>query len=111
MRIFSIMVSGVALFGFLSAGPVMARDDGGFGPARFSAQAPAALGGQAGSGQAGSGAGNVIAVAPVSVVGTTPADIEPAAGEEDITPEEEILTNDKVMQHSEDSSDSADRHE
>lgn len=106
MRILSIMISAMALLGLLSTGPVMARDDGGFGSARFSAQAPAALGGQAES-----GAGNVIAVAPVSAVGTTPADIEPAAGEEDITPEEEILTNDKVMQHSEDSSDSADRHE
>lgn len=88
MRITFVMI----LTLFLSATQVMAKDDGGFGSARFSQQAPAALGGDATVGTT-----KVIAVAPT----INPADIEPAAGEEDITPEEETLVNGQVIQNSE----------
>lgn len=75
---------------FLNIDQSMAKDDGGFGSSRFSAQAPVALGGAVAP-------SNQIAVVPP----TSPADIEPAAGEEDITPEEETLDNGQVIQNSE----------
>ena len=88
MRILFIMILAVVL----SVGQVMAKDDGGFGSSRFSEQAPAALGGDSAP-----MTNNVIAVVPP----TSPADIEPASGEEDITPEEETLDNGQVIQNSE----------
>jgi hypothetical protein len=75
---------------FLNIGQSMAKDDGGFGSSRFSSQAPVALGGAVAP-------SNQIAVVPP----TSPADIEPAAGEEDITPEEETLDKGQVIQNSE----------
>lgn len=60
------------------AAPAFAADDGGFGSAKFPVAAPAALGDYV--------AGDLSA---------SPADIEPAAGdEEDVTPTEEKLGED-----------------
>ena len=64
----------------LGAGHAVAKDDGGFGSSRFSAQVPLALGTEVPA--------DALAAAPSSV---SPADIEPAAGEEDITPAEEPI--------------------
>jgi hypothetical protein len=58
--------------------PAWARDDGGFGATEFPAKAPAAL-------------GDYVASSFDEV--TDPSKIEPAAGEEDIQPESEILDN------------------
>lgn len=82
----------ISLAVLFCAGQAMAqdgvKDDGGFGSSRFSAQAPVALGGSSAIGMT-----HVIAVVP----NATPADIEPASGEEDITPEEDTLENGKVI--------------
>lgn len=56
----------------LVSSPVIAKDDGGFGSARFTAEAPVALGGQAPENQ-------------FVVLEQNPADIEPAAGDEEKT--------------------------
>ena len=88
MRILFTMILAV-IFG---AGQVMAKDDGGFGSARFSSQAPVALGGTVDSSPS-----DMIAVVPEM----SPADIEPAAGEVDITPAEEVLENGQVIENSE----------
>lgn len=96
MRIILTILFATAFF----AAPAMAgnvHDDGGFGSTRFSAQTPVALGGQAQN-------NNVVAVVPP----TSPADIEPAAGEEDITPEADTLENGKVVSPSVVSEDEAD---
>ena len=85
MRVILTVMLGV----LLSAGPAMAKDDGGFGSHRFSAQTPAALGGEAPA--------DMIAVSPSAI---PPSDIEPAAGEEDITPAEEPINGD-VLHNSE----------
>ncbi len=87
------MMLTVVLAILLSAGQLMAKDDGGFGSSRFSKQTPLALG----ENNTEFGTTNVIAVNPPS----TPADIEPASGEEDITPEQETLVNGQVIQNSE----------
>lgn len=90
MRIIFIMVLSL----LCGAGQGMAKDvnssikdDGGFGATRFSSQVPAALGGDVAP-------SNNVAVVPSA----TPANIEPAAGEEDITPEEETLDNGQVSE-------------
>lgn len=56
----------------LVASPVMAKDDGGFGAARFSSQAPAALGEST----------NQLASTQETILKQNPADIEPAGGDE-----------------------------
>lgn len=58
----------------LVASPVMAKDDGGFGTARFSFQAPAALG--------GSVQPNQLASTQETILKQNPADIAPAGGDE-----------------------------
>lgn len=58
----------------LAASPVMAKDDGGFGSARFTAQAPAALGGAVQT--------NQLASTQEIILNQSPADIETAAGDE-----------------------------
>jgi hypothetical protein len=62
-----------ALF-VLVASPVMAKDDGGFGSARFTAQAPAALSGVVET--------NQLASTQDIILNQNPAGIEPAAGDE-----------------------------
>lgn len=84
MRILSLMMLAVMI-----AAPAMAKDDGGFGSSRFSAQTPVALSGEVPTG--------ALASAPAV---PSPADIEPAAGEEDVTPEEEVIDN-QSLQNSE----------
>ena len=74
------MMSIMAIAVLFGAGPALAKDDGGFGSARFTAQAPAALG----------GAPVMDAMANIQME-VSPADIEPAAGEEDIRPDVEQL--------------------
>jgi hypothetical protein len=58
----------------LGASPVMAKDDGGFGAARFSSQAPAALG--------ESSQLNQLTSTQETILKQNPADIEPAGGDE-----------------------------
>jgi hypothetical protein len=90
MRLLSIMTLMVVLgmSPAIAADMTAAKDDGGFGSARFSAKAPSALGGDA--------------MPSVAIV--PPENVEPASGEEDITPEEESLDNvqkpQNVEQHS-----------
>lgn len=73
---FKTLFALIAVLGF--AAPAVAADDGGFGSAKFPVAAPAALGDYV--------AGDISA---------SPADIEPAAGdEEDVTPAEEKLGDD-----------------
>ncbi|MBP9050077.1 MAG: hypothetical protein KBC88_06740 [Alphaproteobacteria bacterium] len=65
----ALIVFGISL-------PALARDDGGFGSARFSGKAPAALGGE-------SPASSSPALAQEETVPFDPNQIEPAAGEEE----------------------------
>lgn len=60
------------------ASPVLARDDGGFGSARFSGKAPAALGEE-------SSAPSSPALAQEETVPFDPNQFEPAAGDEEPT--------------------------
>lgn len=65
----ALIVFGISL-------PALARDDGGFGSARFSGKAPAALGEEA-------PASSSSALAQEETVPFDPNQIEPAAGEEE----------------------------
>lgn len=67
------------------SGPVMAKDDGGFGSQRFTSQAPAALGGP----QTVKNNAFAQKIDPSAVT-----DIEPAAGE-DASPEDKNLSVEK----------------
>lgn len=88
MRVILTMILTV----FVCAGQANAKDDGGFGSTRFSSEVPVAL-----NGGANVAPSNQLAVVPPF----NPADIEPAAGEADITPEADIIENGQVIQNSE----------
>lgn len=88
MRLIYLMTLALSIIVISGADSAIAKDDGGFGATRFSAQAPKALGGSE--------------VMSAEIM-TPPSDIEPASGEEDITPESEPIGNaqdDSHLQHS-----------